>query len=385
MSRSVARDSGDQFSSAGIPNPPCSIDENCQFGILADALNILEMALKPLSEQISDYLIPWKQVDWPLAVQSFFDRQADLVLEVGFGDGAFLIDLATRFPERNYIGIELAWDPIQRLFKRMERQGLNNIRVLRCDAAFALSHVLDNNLFAEIFVNHPDPWPKDRHHRRRLLQREFIRDMACALVPGGQVTIATDHSGYAGWIAEILENQTELANTLPSTSVPSLPGRIVTRYQQKAREAGIGNDFFVWRRAIEDVPAKPQRRIEDMPNVALRGKVNLDDVFADFGPHNFQERHEGIDVLINLARVYRQHGEPHYLVEVMLKEGRFSQQLGINVLVLEDNKVTIKTSAIGFPRATWGVKRAVWHVSRLVLARAPQLRITNSTVGNLLD
>lgn len=324
-------------------------------------------------------------MDWPLDLQGLFPNDLPLVLEIGFGDGSFLIDQAERFPERNYVGIELAWDPIQRLFKKIERLGFDNVRVLRCDAQLAIDSLFEAECFAEIFINHPDPWPKERHHRRRLLQKGFLAQIAGALTPTGQVTIATDHADYAQWICDILESQSELVNTLPTTSVPTLADRLITRYQQKAQAEGIGNHFFVWRRAVETVKATPIRKLEDMPNVALQGKVDLDAVFEDFNRQDFHERHQNVDAMINLIRVYKQHGEPHYLVETIIKEGRFSQQLGINVLILENEKITIKTSALGYPRSTWGTKRAIWHVSRYILARAPHLTIVNSTVGALLD
>jgi tRNA (guanine-N7-)-methyltransferase len=341
--------------------------------------------LKPVSEQISDYLIPWPQMDWPLDLQSLYPTELPLVLEIGFGDGSFLIDQATRFPERNYVGIELAWDPIQRLFKKIERLGLNNIRVLRCDAQHAIDALFQTETFTEVFINHPDPWPKERHHGRRLLQRGFIKQIAAVLAPECTVTIATDHADYAAWITEILESQDELVNTLSATSVPTLEDRLVTRYQQKAQAVGIGNHFFIWRRAMETVDSTPIRKMEDMPNVALQGTVDLDAVFQDFNRQDFQERHQNVDVMINLVRVFKQHGQDHYFVETRIKEGRFSQQIGVNILLLESEKITIKTSAMGYPRATWGTKRAIWHVSRYLLARAPHLTIVNTTVGNLLD
>ncbi len=345
----------------------------------------MEKPLKPLSEQISDYLIPWKDMDWPLNPDTIFPSEMPVVLEIGFGDGSFLIDIATRFPDRNYIGIELAWDPIQRLFKKIERLGLENVRVLRCDAGQAMTSLFQHATFDEVFINHPDPWPKERHHRRRLLQREFIRAVALSLKAHGTLTIATDHADYAQWISEILESQEELGNTLNETRVSNLDGRIITRYQKKAQEVGIGNHFFVWKRQVPLGAEKPRDRKEDMPNVALNGQVDLDDVFAGFERQNFQERHRDVDVQINLVRAFKQHGESHYMVETMIKEGRLNQQIGVNVLILAGDKITIKTSAIGFPRATWGVKRALWHVSRMVLAKAPHLKIVNSTVGDLLE
>ncbi len=341
--------------------------------------------MKALSEQICDYLIPWKNLEWPLDLDALFSRKMPMVLEIGFGDGSFLIDIATRFPERNYVGIELAWDPIQRLFKKIEHLGLSNVKVLRCDAGQAITSLFQTDIFEEVFINHPDPWPKERHHRRRLLQRSFLKEVAASLIKDGQLTIATDHADYASWIAEILESQDELTNTLKETRVPTLEGRIITRYQRKAQEEGIGNHFFVWKRAMDQVEKKPTLRKEDMPNVALRGEVDLEAVFDGFEQLNFQERNQNIEVLINLVRAFKQHGEPHFLVETMIKEGRLNQQVGINVLKLEDGKITVKTSAIGFPRATWGMKRAIWHVARFVLSRAPQLKIVNSTVGDLID
>ena len=124
---------------------------------------------RPDSESILAYLVPWRGLAWPLDLDAVFGRSDPVTLEVGFGDGEFLCDLARRHPERDHLGIELAWKPTKRLFRRLDSEGLTNIRVITADAHLIVAELLARHSIDECYINHPDPRRKERHHERRLI------------------------------------------------------------------------------------------------------------------------------------------------------------------------------------------------------------------------
>ena len=177
----------------------------------------------PLSKEIQKYTVPWLQLDWPINWPQIFDQTGDLVLEIGFGNGHFLSDMAASRSDACFIGIERAWGSMRRLFKRLNALKLNHVHAIEGDAAFLLQHVFAPQSLSEVWINFSDPWPKERHHNRRLIQDAFVKILAERLKPGGTVTIATDHANYATWITDILTRQSHLQSIYETSSVHQLP------------------------------------------------------------------------------------------------------------------------------------------------------------------
>ena len=338
------------------------------------------MAAMPLSESILNHMVSWTTADWPPDWEVIFGRAGSVAVEIGFGTGEFLVDRARANPEMNFVGIERSWVSVQRLFKRLDRGGPENVRVVHGGADFVFERLFLVDSVAQVYINFPDPWPKERHHGRRLIQPEFVRALAERLTAGGTVTVATDHRGYASWISEVLEAQPLLRSGFPSASVPALPGGKPTKYERKALDAGVPVRYFVWRRDARYSHPKPVEKVGPMPNMLLKGKYDRTRLPAGFVPCSWRTGHRGVTVVIKLVDVYTDRNGD-YLVETMVKEGAFSQYFGVLVLARPGNRVLIKLSPIGQPRPTWGVKQAVGKVGQMVLAQCPGLRVAESTVG----
>ena len=184
------------------------------------------MCAQPLGDVLHHYVVPWLQADWPVNWPLLVGRMAPLVVEIGFGNGLFFLRQAERNPEVNLIGIELSWRWVHHLAKRLDAAGLAHVRLIHGEAQVALQHLFSSNSICEIFINFPDPWPRKRHHSRRLIQPELVDLLHDRLAPSGQVTIATDHPDYATWIAAILERQTALRSRFSTTAVEELTGRL---------------------------------------------------------------------------------------------------------------------------------------------------------------
>lgn len=179
-----------------------------------------------------------------------FGTDAPLVVEIGFGRGEFLLDLAASDPSQPFLGVEYSAKRVLKLTRRLARTELENVRLIHAPAQDVLAHWLDDASVACFWINFPDPWPKKRHARRRLIQPELVALLTRRLVPGGRVEIATDHDAYAEWIDAILREAPGLVNLhapRPWLAEPP-PGRKATAYELEWRAQGRGLHFFTYRR-----------------------------------------------------------------------------------------------------------------------------------------
>ncbi len=154
------------------------------------------------------FLDPEEQPDWP----GLFQNGNPLKLEIGFGNGAFLIDMSVREPQSNFIGMDFYHKGIRKVITRMDRLHLKNIRVAYGSASEKIPILFEDGELSEVFINFPDPWPKKRHHKRRLIKPQFVETLAGKLAPGGKVRIATDFEAYALEILEVMKADIRFTN-----------------------------------------------------------------------------------------------------------------------------------------------------------------------------
>ena len=146
----------------------------------------------------------------PLDIAVAFGRASPprpLEVDVGAGEGSFLLAIAQRHPERNFLGIERLLGRVRKICRRAERFGLENVRVLRLENSYAVRYMLPPRSVSKFHVSFPDPWPKRRHWRRRLIQPEFLDAIAAALVTSGELRIKTDDAPYFEHIRAVLSAQ----------------------------------------------------------------------------------------------------------------------------------------------------------------------------------
>ena len=339
------------------------------------------MCAQPLSDALHYYVVPWLQANWPLDWEVLFGRTAPLVVEIGFGNGLFLIQQAEHKPDANLVGIELSWRRVQRLAKRLDEAELGFVRLIHGEAQVALEHLFSPNSIGEVFINFPDPWPKKRHQSRRLVQTGLVELLHDRLAPSGQVTIATDHPEYATWIAAILEAQTTLQPRFSSTAVHELTGRTPTKYEQRARGANLPIYYFVWHKPFGSSPMAPVRRGEVMPHVVLEGPYDVEKALRTCTSRTWRDIQQGVEVSTTFLHAYRELTTDAWLVELVVKEGKLCQQIGVTLIPRSQAQVLLKLSAMGLPRPTWGVQRAVWHVAQMLRESNPQLRLMWMSMG----
>jgi len=182
------------------------------------------------------------------------DNPEERILEIGFGRGEFLLEMAAKRPRSAFLGIEISFKRVLKMARKVGRAGLGNVRLIEARGEVVLSDLIPPNSLDEIWVNFSDPWPKDRHARRRVIQSEFVKNAAKSLVAGGVLHVATDDVPYAHQIAEVLGAEILFENAFsPHAWLPEVPGRVQTGYEMDWRAAGRPLHFFASRRNSLDV------------------------------------------------------------------------------------------------------------------------------------
>lgn len=125
-----------------------------------------------------------------------------LEIDLGCGDGTFLMDMAAHFPERDFLGVERLLGRVRKVCRKITKRELPNARVLRLESRYAVEWLLPDACVSRLHLLCPDPWPKFKHHRRRIVQHDFLEAVWKALLPGGEFLFMTDHEEYAEWGAE---------------------------------------------------------------------------------------------------------------------------------------------------------------------------------------
>lgn len=196
-----------------------------------------------------------------LSACEVFQRPAPVVLEIGFGNGESLAEMAHIRPHENFIGIDVHLPGIGHLLKQIEDRGLTNIRVACGDAVEIMRRSIPNESLARIQLFFPDPWPKRRHHKRRIVQSEWVSLAARKLQPNGALHLATDWEDYAIQMLRVAGAECLLENLGGNRFVGRLNDRPITRFERRGLSLGHG----VWDIAFRRKPvsrhsgARPRR------------------------------------------------------------------------------------------------------------------------------
>jgi tRNA (guanine-N7-)-methyltransferase len=176
-------------------------------------------------------------------MNTLFGRSASRVLEIGFGNGDALIAMARARPQTDFVGIEVHRPGVGNALLQIEKHGIENVRLLCADAAEVLAAKLGDATFDEIYVLFPDPWPKKRHHKRRLIQPAFVALLRRKLRPGGRLHVATDWQDYAEHISEVMAAVPGFEQLQDAAQRPS------TKFEQRGRRLGHEVWDLVYRRS----------------------------------------------------------------------------------------------------------------------------------------
>ena len=177
--------------------------------------------------------------DGPIDFQVLFGRNAPITLEIGFGDGVALAQMAEQMSQRDFVGIEVHRPGIGRLLRLIEAKGLSNVRLIEGDAVVVLRHHIGDASLDRVLLLFPDPWPKKRHHKRRIVQTDFVELLAVKLKAGGLLRLVTDWENYAEQIVTIMQ-QSDDFKPLPlhTHSLTNPLDRPATKFERRGLKLG---------------------------------------------------------------------------------------------------------------------------------------------------
>lgn len=179
--------------------------------------------------------------DGPIQPGQVFDREAPLVVEVGFGMGDSLLEMAKDEPDKNFIGIEVHPPGVGRLINGAGDNALSNLKVYMADAKDVLDDCIPDESIDRFQLYFPDPWHKKKHHKRRIVQPEFVSNIAKKIKPGGMLHFATDWEHYADHMMEVLCLSSEFENAAPEYHFSPKPDfRPETKFERRGERLGHG-------------------------------------------------------------------------------------------------------------------------------------------------
>ncbi len=185
-------------------------------------------------------------------LDALFGRRAPRMLEIGFGAGESLLAMATAHPENDYLGIEVYRPGVGRLLNALDEHGITNVRVLRDDAVEVLAKMIPSSSLDAVYLFFPDPWPKKRHHKRRLVQPAFVALIGARLRSGGVFHMATDWEDYAQQMVEVMSAASGFENVAGPGRFSERPvWRAETRFERRGERLGHAVHDLIFRNTLQ--------------------------------------------------------------------------------------------------------------------------------------
>ncbi len=180
-------------------------------------------------------IVELRSIVEPLALGELFPKPQPLDVELGCGDASFLVELTRRHPEKNFIGVERLLGRIAKLDRKGRRAGLTNVRGVRIESGYFLQYLLPPHSASAIHIYFPDPWPKTRHQKNRLINTQFPALAQAALTPGGKVYLRTDDAPYFAQMTEVFD----AAKGFEKIQTPAELAELLTDFERDFHARGV--------------------------------------------------------------------------------------------------------------------------------------------------
>jgi len=257
---------------------------------------------------------------FPVTWEEEFNRKAPIGLEIGCGNGEFLTAWARWKPEWNLVGIELSLGSAERMLQRLLENGIENARVIRDDARFALREFFADESLRQVNMNFPDPWPKEKHRRRRVIVPDFIQTLSAVLQKNGIFELVTDQEWYVHESADLFaENGCFRVGEVEKNPVRP----VTTKYERKWRE----EDREIFRLQVtKQISGNIVRIVEncEMPHEIIRQKISSNRVF---GLKRFVWKNK--DTVFAIKEVFADVGKTTFLLRTVTTDGDYTQNFYI--------------------------------------------------------
>ena len=202
--------------------------------------NTLEESQKEIIREYGDRYLLFFDENRRIDVEKVYGNNKPLIIEIGFGMGEGTVSIAKNRNGYNYLALDVYLSGVVKLLKNVGTENLENVRIMRFNAPDVLEHMIEDGSVEGFHIFFPDPWPKKRHHKRRLIQKPLVDLLAKKLKKGGYVYLATDWKEYADWMLEILSSSQELENPYDDFADP-VSWRPRTKFEQK----GLDKDYKI--------------------------------------------------------------------------------------------------------------------------------------------
>ena len=223
-------------------------------------------------EILSPNFIPAQLIETGISWPQIFGNDNPLALEIGCGTGHFIVARAQQQPDINFIAIDIYNKGCWKTCKKIDARHLTNIRVMRSEAAYLLETGLAPRSLQAIYINCPDPWPKKRHRKRRLINRDFLQLALLRLTPGGDFYFSTDVADYARDVAALLEGDVAFMNQNHQAIVNCLPGYPSSKYMQRFIEQGQSIHYQHYQRNPDIADETLQKTVKVKPRTGFRSR-----------------------------------------------------------------------------------------------------------------
>lgn len=210
--------------------------------------------ITPSQQEALQRLMPMWSIAYrpePMDLAAAFGRTADTILEIGFGMGETTEKIALARPHDNFLGVEVFNAGVGALLKRIDESSISNLRIIQHDAVEVVRDMIPPRSLAGVHIYFPDPWPKKRHHKRRLIQPEFMHLLSSRLRLGGYIHCATDWEDYARQMLDVLDNEATLVNTANGYA-PRPDYRPLTKFEQRGLRLGHGVWDLIFRKENDE-------------------------------------------------------------------------------------------------------------------------------------
>ena len=306
------------------------------------------------------------QLEWPTNWTELFEEERPLILEIGFGNGDYLMALAKAHPDCNVIGIEISSHSLFKAENRIRREKLENVRVVYSRGETAIHHLFLPESIREIHINYPDPWFKSRHAGRRIMQRDTLDAIVSRLEIGGLFYLATDIVEYAEMSHELLVETSGLDNLLASGWVNEFPERLITtKYEAKGIQEGRLGNYFKYRRNETPALNVPIKEEWPVPHVVLKSPLSSQEIAAKVEKEAF---HKG-DIHVAMFNGFWNPNFDTVLLEINIEEPTIEQHIALILRPREtEGEYTLRYATFGMPRPTEGLHFATKAIAEWIVS-----------------
>jgi len=304
------------------------------------------------------YFVDSSSMVLPIKPSSLFGEEDDVFLEVGFGNGEFLVEMAETNPKKAFIGLELSLISLVKVQKQLYKRGLENVRVILVDARFGTKELFYKESFSGFYMNFPCPWPKKGHARKRLNDKHFLNNIAALLKRDGFFQLYTDDEAFA---ADFMKSADATGCFKEIELIKNPDAGVNTRYEQK------------WKRENRDIFRVRGKKVlspnierycggDEMPHRLVNGGINEDALKLITNKH-----FKGSNTTYVYKNIYQDMFNHRYLVETIAVDGDFEQKFYIEIKKKPDKEAWIvRLNGHGLPYRTKAVKEAVFNLAEML-------------------